>query len=88
MTNEQFPVDSSLAQEHVDTETQFNELWASGDKIGALEAAMGRYVNASEISANPDLATIILQPTASEAYGAALLVKTLEELTAEKPAAE
>jgi hypothetical protein len=88
MTDEQFPVDPSLELEQVDTEARFNELWASGDKIGALETAMGRYINATDVSADPDLATVIMQPSASEAYGAALLVKTLEELAAEKLAAE
>jgi hypothetical protein len=83
MTNEQLPSSSSPEHDQVNTQTRFNELWESGDKIGALETAMGRYVNASDISSNPDLATVILQPSASEAYAAASLVKTLEVLATE-----
>lgn len=84
MNHEQTPNNADVEQTEVDTESQFTQLWESGDKIGALEVAMGRYINASDVSGNPDLATVILQPSASEAYAAALIVKTLEELAAEK----
>lgn len=60
-------------------EAKHNELWESGDKIGALEAVLGRYVNASEVSDNPILQTVIMTRSAAEAYGAALMIKTIEQ---------
>jgi len=84
MTHELTTNSSDTEKTPIDTEAQFTQLWESGDKIAALEAVMGRYINASEISDNPDLAIVVMQPSASEAYAAALMVKTLEEMAAEK----
>lgn len=55
-----------------------DELWQSGDKVGALEAVLGRYVNSSEVSDNPILQTVIMAHSAEEAYGAAMMIKTIE----------
>lgn len=54
-------------------------LWESGDKVAALEAVLGRYIDASELQENPIFRTIILAQTADQAYGAALMIKTIEE---------
>jgi hypothetical protein len=83
MTNE-FITNSPDKEEPVDTETRFTQLWESGDKIAALETVMGGRIDASNVGDNRNLITILMQPTASEAYAAALFVKTLKEMAAEK----
>lgn len=67
-----------------EVEAKHHELWESGDKIGALEAVLGRYVNASEVSDNPILQTVMMTRSAAEAYGAALMIKTIEESADQK----
>jgi len=83
MTHELTSNNSDIEKTPTGTEAQFMELWEKGEKVEALEVVMGRYINASEISAHPDFLTVIMQPTASKAYAAALSVKTLEELAVE-----
>lgn len=74
--------ETELTAEEV--QAKHNELWESGDKIGALEAVLGRYVNSSEVSDNPILQTVIMTHSPAEAYGAALMIKTIEELADQK----
>lgn len=76
---EVIPVEHTEALDDRDLESRFTELWESGDKIGALEAVSGKYINAKDIQSNPDLSMAIMQTSASDAYAAALLVKALEE---------
>jgi len=61
----------------------FTQTWEAGDRIGAIEIVLGRYINASDIQADKDLATIVMQPDADKAYAAASMVKMLEQMAKE-----
>jgi hypothetical protein len=79
------PTDTEASVELTDEQIhqEFTETWDAGDRIGATELVLGRYINASDISENKDLATIVMQPDSEKAYAAALMVKTLEEMAKE-----
>jgi hypothetical protein len=84
MTNEFITDGPDRGEEPVGIETRFTQLWESGDRMAALEAVMGRRIDTSNVNDSRNFITILMQPTASEAYAAALFVKTLKEMAAEK----
>jgi hypothetical protein len=61
-----------------ETEQKVHDLWASGAKMEAMEVVLGRPIYSDDLVTNPDLATVFTQPTADEAFGAMLLIKSLE----------
>jgi hypothetical protein len=58
-------------------EEKVHALWDSGAKMEAMELVFGRPINAEDLTA--DLATVFMQPNADEAFGAMLLVKSIED---------
>ncbi|CAN5387389.1 hypothetical protein BH09PAT4_BH09PAT4_08370 [soil metagenome] len=58
--------------------------WQCGARLEAMETVLGRYINASELPDNPDLASVFMISDPEEAYAGLLVVKTLEELAAER----
>jgi hypothetical protein len=57
--------------------------WQDGARLEAMETVLGHYVNASDLPDNPGLASVFMISDPEEAYAGLLIVKTLEQLTAE-----
>lgn len=66
-------------------EPKAKELWEDmTTRLDSVEMVLGRRVDGSEPSQNPDLGSVMLTADTSEAFGGLLMLKTLEELQAER----
>ena len=85
MSYEQRPTPETIAPTPQEVEAESRRLWESGARLEAMGTALGRRVDARELQENPDLASVFMLQDANEAYGGLLMVKTIEEMAAERP---
>jgi len=69
--------EDSIPLTYEELEEKVHTLWDSGAKMEAMELVLGRPVNTEDLTT--DLAAVFMQPTADEAFGAMLLVKSIED---------
>ena len=58
--------------------------WRTDQRLEAMETVLGRRIDARDLPDNPDLASVFMISDPDEAYAGLLLVKTLEQLAAER----
>ncbi|MFZ2125488.1 MAG: hypothetical protein WA087_02780 [Candidatus Saccharimonadales bacterium] len=80
-------IDMSKRQpESVESELEgkFEGLWEAGDKVGAMEVALGRRVDSQEVMNDKMLGLALLSPNPKEAYGVLLVHRAFSSEKSEK----
>lgn len=82
-THDSYPdQDPEMTDENI--EQTVKTLWQADQRLEAMGVSLGRRIDARDLLDNPDLALVAMISDPEEAYPGLLIVKTLEQLAAER----